>query len=230
MMKNVACIVYLTCVTILYAQLNIDPASIKQGNANPNLQEISLETFEESGFWRVHLPIDDGVIIHQSLVGSPDDKDPLAVSSNNVRIDERVLGVRADFFRRSIATLSILPRRPIPIPGLAHTMTIWVAGRNTNHELKIVLRDIKGNIRLLSFGKLNFLGWKKLTVAIPPGLQDELFYDVSRPDSNLEITSLIVESELLESYGRFYIYFDDLRAVSDLSVLEREPDDMVDNW
>ena len=41
----------------------------------------------------------------------------------------------------------------------------------------------------------------------------------------------IVECDLLESYGVYYIYFDELRAITDIfNEKTRDVDDMMDNW
>lgn len=233
-MKTLTISVLFIIPIMLFAQVDIDPALIDQGVFDPQLQEVSLSLFEDPGFWKVHIPIDDGIIVHKALQGSPALKEALELSdniANEAQIDEKVLGVRTDFFRRTITVLNIIPAKPILVPGVVHTFSIWVAGRNTQHELKLLVRDRFGNVSILSFGKLNFLGWKKLEVGVPPNVQESSFL-VTNVDFNLglEIIGLALESDLLETYGRLYVYFDDLRAVTDVSLFERDPDDMVDGW
>ena len=47
----------------------------------------------------------------------------------------------------------------------------------------------------------------------------------------MKIVGFKINCDLDESYGRYYIYFDDLRAVTDLYEVEMaDPDDMDDNW
>jgi len=234
-MKRIITIIIFLLINsgFLFAQVDIDPARVDQGAYQPDLQELSLSKFEDAGFWRVHVPIDDGVIIHRTIEGGPDAKEKIdAVPElENADVDEYILGVRTDFFRRTISTLSFLPLRPIPVPGVVHTFSIWVAGRNTQYKLSLVLRDRFGHISVLPMGKLNFLGWKKMVVAVPPSVQESRFY-VGNNDFNmgLEVIGLSLESELLETYGQYYIYFDDLRAVTDVTPLHRDPDDPIDNW
>ncbi len=217
-----------------FGQLDIDPALIDQGTFDPNLQEISLDKFEDAGFWTTEVSIDDGVIQHRSLRGSPDAKDAQVLETALApqgAVDDFVLGVRTDFFRRTYSTLAILPARPIPVPGIAHSFSIWVAGRNTPYELKLFVRNQFGEISILSFGKLQFLGWKQLTAAVPPNIQGYTTLGVGDDfNAGLEIIGLQIESSLLETYGRYYIYFDDLRVVTNVDVLQRDPDDMIDNW
>jgi hypothetical protein len=47
----------------------------------------------------------------------------------------------------------------------------------------------------------------------------------------LKVIGFKIETDLLESFGSYYIYFDDMRAVTDLFAEDaRDEDDMVDGW
>ena len=47
----------------------------------------------------------------------------------------------------------------------------------------------------------------------------------------LSIDGFNVKCNIDETYGRYYIYFDDVRAVTDLFAEEsRDTDDMMDAW
>jgi hypothetical protein len=47
----------------------------------------------------------------------------------------------------------------------------------------------------------------------------------------LKVLGFKVECDPVETFGSYYIYFDDLRAVTDLFAEDsRDPDDMVDFW
>ena len=109
------------------------------------------------------------------------------------------------------------------------TLSLWVVGRNTNHQLSIVLEDYFGNVNVLPLGRLNFSGWKQMTVAVPPSLrQRDSHYTV---ETGIRVLGLVIDTDINEAYGTFYVYFDDLRAITDLFAEEsRDPDDMVDNW
>jgi hypothetical protein len=78
-------------------------------------------------------------------------------------------------------------------------------------------------------GRLNFSGWRRLTVPIPPDIQQR---DIHYSDQGgIEVLGFVIEPDLLEAYGSYYVYFDDLRALTDLfSEESRDPDDMVDSW
>jgi hypothetical protein len=111
-----------------------------------------------------------------------------------------------------------------------------VAGRNYNHELKILIEDFFGRPYELLVGKLNFQGWKKLTVAIPPQAPDGLSGIVQRNYHfnnlmGIKVIGFRIDCDPSEAYGTYYVYLDDLRAVTDLfAENNRDPDDMVDAW
>ena len=61
----------------------------------------------------------------------------------------------------------------------------------------------------IKVGTLNFLGWQKLTTIIPPDIvQDEYHYNEME---GLTFIGLLVETNPSESYGTYYIYFDEFR-------------------
>ncbi len=208
-----------------------DPSVLGVDSSQQNLQEISIDRFEDPGFWLSSIPADRGLIMHRRVQGAPMDKEPIAAEAEAgiEPTDENVVGVKADFYRRGAVTISLIPVRPLAVPGIVKTISVWVVGRNFNHRLNLVLEDYFGNVNVLPMGRLNFSGWKQLTVAIPPTLmQRNPHYNT---ETGLRIRGFTIDADINEAYGTYYVYFDDLRAVTDLFAEEsRDPDDMVDNW
>lgn len=209
----------------------IDPASLGVDTAQQNLQEISVDRFEDPGFWISSIAADRGLVMHRRIAGGPADKEPIAaeVAAGIEPVDDNVIGVRTDFYRRGSATISLRPVRPIPVPGIVKTISLWVAGRNFNHHLSIVVEDYFGNVNVLPMGRLNHTGWRQMTVAVPPTIrQRNPHYNT---ETGLRIRGLVIDANIEEAFGTFYVYFDDMRAVTDLFGEEsRDPDDMVDGW
>ncbi len=218
----------------------IAPVLAQQGVVNPNigvdtaqqrLKEVSISKFEDSGFWRVYMPIDQGVIEARRFVGGPAGKVPIPDEEalGIATPDDHVLGVKASFFRRGNAEIYVQPIRPLQAPGITKTISVWVAGRNFNHRLYVVVGDYFGNINFLDMGLLNFSGWKQLTVAVPPTIRQRDHHYNDR--MGLQILGFMIDPALMETYGTYYVYFDDLRVLTDLFAEEsRDPDDMVDSW
>lgn len=231
----VAIILTIAAAGLLAQQTQPDPELLNVQTAQQRLQTISVTKFEDAGFWRVSMPMDSGIVTHRRLEGAPADKEPLPEEEeleqlgNEIESDRYVLGVRADFYRRGPTHISIEPSRPLAVPGIAKTITVWVVGRNFQHELSVVIEDQFGTRNILPMGTLNFSGWRPLTVAIPPGIRQRDPHYINR--TGISILGFVIEPFLAETYGTYYVYFDDLRVVTDLfAEVSRDPDDMVDNW
>jgi hypothetical protein len=230
----------LICAGALFAQQSeigaTDPQLIGIDVAQQQLKEISVDKFEIDGYWRSYMSHDEGLTVTRLFEGGPSGKEPLPDEDGLNIPDKYVLGTRIDFLRRGHSSVFFYPMRPIPIEGVTKTISVWVAGRNYNHELKVLLQDYFGRHFELTVGKLNFQGWKKLTVAVPPQADDGRNGIVQRNynynnQMGLKIEGFRLDCDPMEAYGSYYVYFDDLRAVTDLfAENDRDPDDLPDGW
>ncbi len=208
-----------------------DPAVIGVDTAQQKLKEISISKFEDAGFWKVEMDRDAGIITLRKLPGGPLDRKPipdeekLGLAGN----DKFVLGVKVQFYRRGNVTFFIKPERPLPVEGITKTLSLWVVGRNTSHTLKVLISDQFGHKAAITMGKLNFTGWKKMVVAIPTTIVQRDYHYMNK--QGIKIDGFEIVCDPAETYGSYYIYLDDLRAVTDLFSEEtRDVDDMMDNW
>ncbi|GAB6392341.1 MAG: flagellar filament protein FlaA [Treponematales bacterium] len=221
-----------------------DPNQLGVNAAQMALKEVLVDSFEQEGYWKASLPLDSGFIISRLFPSKGAlEKEPMQDEAALNAPDENVLGVRVDFTRRGHTSFAIAPVRPIPIAGITKTVSVWVVGRNLNHTLILQFLDLYGHAQEVAFddngGKLNFQGWKKMTATIRPQeergpVQESNHY---YKQMGIKITGLRVECDPLEAYGSYYIYFDDMRAVTDLSdeqesgkSREEGNDDMRDFW
>jgi hypothetical protein len=209
----------------------IDPEKLGKDQAQQYLTEVSVSKFEDVAFWGASMPLDDGIVQIRRFEGAPAGKKPLEgeEQSGISEQDKFVLGAKVQFFRRGAGSVSIFPVRPIPIEGITKTISVWVVGRNYNHVLKAVVADYFNQRREVTLGKLNFMGWKQLTAAVPPRIvQDEYHFAADR---GVKLLGFKVDFDLSERYGTYYIYFDGARAVADLfAEAYRDTDDMTDGW
>jgi len=239
MKRSIFAVILVVSAALLFAQTEVgtpNPEKIGVESAQQKLKEVSVDKFEQAGFWISKMSTDEGFTTTRLFEGSPAGKQPIPEEKDLNIPDKYVLGTRVDFLRRGYNTFTLLPLRPIPIEGITKTISVWVVGRNYNHTLKILIQDFFGREYELYMGKLNFQGWKKLTVAIPPQAPDGRNGIVQRDyhynsQMGIKIIGFKVECDPMESYGSYYLYLDDLRAVTDLFAEEnRDPDDMVDSW
>ena len=231
--------VFLLVSGLLFAQAAVgdpDPQMIGIDEAQQDLKEVSVDKFEHEGFWRSTMSSDEGYVTSRLFAGGPHSKEAIPEEEGLNIPDKYVLGARVDFLRRGHNSFTIYPVRPIPIEGITKTVSMWVVGRNFNHEIKLLIQDFFGRKYEIYMGKLNFQGWKKLTVAIPPQAEDGVNGVVQRNyhynnQMGIRIIGFRIDCDLMETYGSYYVYFDDLRAVTDLfAENNRDEDDMADTW
>jgi hypothetical protein len=219
-----------------------DASKIGVDTAQQKLKEVSVDKFQTAGFWTAFMAADDGYVQARLFEGGP------AAAANEPLPDERqigidlktqskyALGVKTEFYRRGYNEIYIMATRPIPIEGITKTISIWVAGRNYNHKFLIILEDFFGRRFELPLGTLNFQGWKKLSVAVPPQNPDGVTGIVQRNfhyqnHMGLKVVGFKIECDPMEAFGTYYIYLDDMRAVTDLFAEDdRDLDDMSDSW
>lgn len=212
-----------------------DASNIGNDSAKQALREVSVDRFEREGSWNVHISPDYGVISGRLFDGSPLAKELLEDADNQEMEDTKVFGVKTEFFRRGVNSFYITAARPIPIEGVTKTVSVWVCGRNMGHQMWLLVQDYNGNNFEIWMGSLEFSGWKKLTTAIPPspdgehGIIQQSVYHGDKP--GLRIVGFRVDCNPMEAKGSFYMYLDDIRAVTDLyDIQNRDEDDMMDNW
>ena len=211
-----------------------DASNIGNDSAKQALREVSVDRFEREGSWNVHISPDYGVISGRLFDGSPLAKEPLEDADNQEMEDTKVFGVKTEFFRRGVNSFYITAARPIPIEGVTKTVSVWVCGRNMGHQMWLLVQDYNGNNFEIWMGSLEFSGWKKLTTAIPPspdgehGIIQQSVYHGDKP--GLRIVGFRVDCNPMEAKGSFYMYLDDIRAVTDLyDIQNRDEDDMMEN-
>jgi hypothetical protein len=213
-----------------------DAAQLGITEAQQKLKEISVDKFEYDGFWMSSMSTDEGYPTTRLFDGGPSAKVPIPEEEGLNIPDKYVLGTRVDFLHRGYNTVTIYPSRPVPIEGITKTVSVWVAGRNFNHELNLLIEDAFGRPFELYMGKLNFQGWRKMTVAIPPQALDGVHGIVQRnyhynSMMGIKITGFRIDCDPMEAYGSYYVYFDDLRAVTDLFAEDiKDADDPSDMW
>jgi hypothetical protein len=200
-------------------------------SAQQKLKEVSVSKFEDAGYWNAFMSPDQGIVRLRRFEGIPVEKEPIP-GEEEAGIEEEdkyVLGLKVQYFGRGFKQFALMPVRPIPIEGITKTISVWVVGRNFNHVLKVMVADHFGNRSEITMGKMNFSGWRQLTVAVPPTLVQRDYHHSNR--MGIKIVGFKIETDPMESYGTYYVYFDGLRAVTDLFAEEnRDVDDFLDAW
>jgi len=138
-----------------------------------------------------------------------------------------VLGVRTYFMERGFDRVEVFPPNEYVIRGKAKEIRVWVLGRKFRHTLFVKLRDYQGRIHKLKVGRLDFWGWREMSLVIPGWLPQSTRYALL--DKNLHFVSFFVESDHYEVPGTFYFYLDNFRIRTDLSEFTGD-ESIRDNW
>lgn len=260
-MKKVLLALILTalCTVGLIAQ-DSAPTNDSAANetANQSLQDVYIDGFEDAGVWKVSIPADHGVISSVQRSGVHKDFVDISKGLNAGQTVRKsfVLGLKAQFFGRTNTSISIEAIRPFPVPGVCQTISVWVVGRSYNHKLSVIVEDYFGSKMILpmrgTHNALNFSGWEQMTAYVPTlvpgksgGLRQRDPHYLDR--QGIKIVGFVIEPDMLETYGTFFTYFDDLRVNTDLYGLvkkdadgkevpkgdadtDAEGNDMADNW
>ena len=146
------------------------------------------------------------------------------------------LGVHGKFDRKGYNYVEMIPAQkdssgnlqpaPIPIPGRAQKVDLWIWGSNYNYWLDLYLRDYQGIDHVLHFGSLHFVGWKDLTVDIPSSIPQSRSY-IPRYEG-LVMTKLVMWTAPDEKVDDFYLFIDEINCLTDIFESRFDGEDLAD--
>ena len=149
---------------------------------------------------------------------------PMAIfGTNREGRDLKSLGVWGKFDRLGYNWIDVYPVAAnedgeeeafeIPIPGRLQYMDMWVWGSNLNYYLEAYFRDYQGVVHNLHMGSLGFQGWKNLRTKIPTSIPQHK--RVLPRLAGLTFVKFRIWTTPMERVDNFYVYFDQLKVLSD---------------
>ena len=136
------------------------------------------------------------------------------------------LGIWGRFDRRGYNWIDVYPAVPgsggdnedpqafeIPIPGRIHYFDMWVWGSNLNFYLEAYFRDFQGVVHCVNMGSLAFQGWKNMKIHIPTQIPQSK--RILPHLASLTFVKFRIWTTPMERVDNFYVYFDQLKIVSD---------------
>ena len=211
----------------------------KQAQNKPKIKvtfvDKVLNDFENAEDWKAFATSPLGVTKARKRVQRgpiEDTYDPQNITeeekSSFIPGENHVLGVKGFIKDRGFDRIEIKPPHKYIVKGIARQISVWALGRNFRHTLKIKLQDYLGKTYKFKVGRLNYFGWRKLTVPIPGWVRQSARFSLF--DKNLKFVSLFVESDKLEVGGEFYFYLDQLSMKIDRTEANYPGSQIKDLW
>ena len=154
------------------------------------------------------------------LEGAPSDMLPEQWTPDKKGMEKKnCLGVHFKFRYPGYNSVHIIPPAVgnpavsgINMPGRAKWLSLWVHGRGQEYTLEAWVQDYKGNVHILKFGSLNYVGWRPLKVEIPGYIpQDVNSYPAIK---SLKLVRLVLRSSPNEGTEECFYFFDQIKILT----------------
>src|SRR6056297_2736754 len=162
-----------------------------------NVVSVVLEDFDDPEYQWVAVGskfIDENLLSYKLVNTSPE-----ALYVDTPMEERKALGIRAGFRRKGYNNIEIFrvegegedaELKPIPIPGRAKNIDMWVWGSNYDYYLEAHFRDYKGMVHVIPFGSIRYEGWKNMRINIPNSMPQSRSYLPKY--RQLELTKLVL--------------------------------------
>lgn len=239
--------VFKSLVSVILAVLLVVPVNAQEQQAEDDgqissnelrydtIRTLLLNDFEAAEDWRAYATSPLGTtkikkIIQRGYIEdvfnpkelSDEERNKFQPGSNHV------LGVKTYFKEKGYDRVEVKPPQEYSIRGIGRQFSVWALGRSFRHTLFVKVRDYTGRIHHLRLGRLDYLGWRKLTVTVPGWIPQSTRYALL--DRNLRFVSLFVTSDYHEVQGEFYFYLDELTMKVDKTEMDYPGSEITDTW
>ncbi len=174
------------------------------------------------------------VLEQKIIAGRPNDMRPDVWSANekgikNDRVDkvQKVYGVHFRFQYPGDNSVHFEPPvnpeltpagsnekfRGIKLPGRARALSMWVHGRGNDYNLEAWIKDYTGRVHIISFGSLNFVGWRPMRAYIPVNIPQSV--DSYPQTKFLRVERFVLRATPNASTEDTYFFFDQLKLLTD---------------
>jgi len=160
------------------------------------------------------------------------------LNKSNMEISS--LGIWGKFDRRGYNWIDVYPAVPgtgkdgeepepfeIPMPGRLQYLDMWVWGSNLNYYMEAYFRDYQGVVHTLYMGNLAYVGWKNLRVKIPNNIPQAK--RVLPRYAGLTFVKFRIWTTPVERVDNFYVYFNNLKVLTDTFESMFDGDDLTDS-
>lgn len=136
---------------------------------------------------------------------------------------KKYLGVKV--YAKKGDVFQIFPAKPLEIGKYCKSISVWIYGKKFSGEFSMIIQDIDGTNHRVTFGNLQFLGWKKLTVNLEKKIKQQEKY--LEKENTLKILHFQYRPGNDSIHPEWqYFYLDDITA----TVRDKYKDKQSDNW
>jgi len=148
---------------------------------------------------------------------------------------QKSLGINGRFDRMGYNWIDLYPvkaddsdERPyeIPIPGRVRNIDMWVWGSNLRYYIEIYVRDYQGVIHPIRLGDISYVGWRNLNVNMPTHIAQSR--RIIPAFAGLKFVKFRIWTQPVEKVNNFYIYFKQLKILTDVFESLFDGNDLAD--
>lgn len=241
-MKKLICVLivlFLVMPSMLLAQEvaggAVAPQEDRPASLAPVYKEFIIDSFENDTMWHVSISRDVGIATVRHLANSATVKgDPIPlteevgaitanppVDQNGVAIpsDSKVLGIKIEFIKRAWESITVKIDSPIAIIGTVQSVSFLSSGRLYKHNINLLFRSYTGEPIIIPAGQLFHYGWKRFDIKFPNGI-DQTDPHYPKRVGGVVFEGFQIDLDPEDISGDYYIYFDDLRVVTNVAKAE----------
>lgn len=193
-------------------------------NNSINYQTYMVDDFNnpDDNEWKYYAVgskfVTDGFPVIKYFDGMPRAVRVMQEDSDNAKF----LGMQVKFNRKGDNWVDIIPAKQgekglepyeIPFKGIIHRLDMWVWGAGYFYDLEVLVRDCEGRVHTLTFGLVNFKGWKNMSVTVPTNIPQASKYLGNR--NRLSFVAFRIRTRPGERVDDFKIFFDQFKALTD---------------
>ncbi|HNR87957.1 MAG TPA: flagellar filament outer layer protein FlaA [Spirochaetota bacterium] len=146
--------------------------------------------------------------------GAPADMVPEKWASNNKGTqNKKCIGVLFKFRYPGANSVHVIPKDGIELPGRSRAISLWFHSRGHDYTLEAWVEDFQGNVHVLKFGSVDYVGWRPLKTYIPTNIPQKIS---TYPQTRfLKIKRFVIRAKPEALTEDTYFFFDQIKVLTD---------------
>lgn len=102
----------------------------------------------------------------------------------------------------------------LELPGQVKAISLWVLGRGHAYDIDFWVEDWTGDTYILKGGSLDFIGWRPITVVVPPAAKQVV--QAYPQTKTLVLKKIVIKTTPKTSTEEVVFFFDSLKVLTDV--------------